>query len=76
MLLQHHTVSLINSGIPEGWEEDMAFGVGEAPRGGMKKKVGRRGQRARARAIKHESEEGDGEDRDEDLEGDEYDIVE
>ena len=26
MLLQHHTVSLINSGIPEGWEEEMAFG--------------------------------------------------
>jgi hypothetical protein len=47
MLLQHQTASLIDSGIPDGWEEEMTFGVGEQPRGGTKRRVTKRGERAR-----------------------------
>jgi len=54
MLLQHHTASLVDPDVPEGWEEEMTFGVGERPRGGMKKKGT---QRERGRGIKEESEE-------------------
>jgi hypothetical protein len=57
MLLQHHIVSLVHPYVPDGWEEEMTFGVGEKPRGGTRKRKGGRGERKRGPKEETEEEE-------------------
>src|ERR1700729_1436381 len=57
MLLQHYTVSLVHPYVPDGWEEEMTFGVGEKPKGGTRRKKGRRGERKKGPKEETEEEE-------------------